>query len=54
MTTDNQQLVHTRTLDWREMVQRSWGKDWTKPEPAYEFGSRTLDDPKDGGPYDQD
>jgi hypothetical protein len=53
MTTEAQ-VVQVRTLDWKEMVMRSWGKDWTKPDPAYEFTNRTFEDPKDGGPYDQD
>jgi hypothetical protein len=50
MTTDTR--VRTRTLDWKEMVQRSWGKEWTKPEPAYEFSNdRKFEDNPNGGPY---
>lgn len=52
MPNDNEQRVRTRTLNWREMAQRAWGKDWKKPDPAYEFsGGRTFDEPKQGGPY---
>jgi len=49
MTTDNR--VQVRTLDWKEMVQKSWGKDWAKPEIAYEFGGRKFEDNPNGGPY---
>jgi hypothetical protein len=49
MTTDTR--VRTRALDWKEIVQRSWGKEWTKPEPAYEFTARTFEDNPNGGPY---
>lgn len=48
---NNEQLVHFRTLSLKEMAQKAWGKDWNKPEPAYEFTGRTFDDPKQGGPY---
>lgn len=54
MPDDNTQLVRTRNLDWKEIVQNSWGKDWTKPDPGYEFTNRTFDDPKNGGPYGDD
>lgn len=51
----NEQRVRTRTLSWREIAQKAWGKEWNKPEPAYQFsGGRTFDDPKNGGPYRQD
>lgn len=43
--------VRTRTLDWKEIVQRTWGKDWTAPEVAYEFTNKKFNDPKQGGPY---
>jgi hypothetical protein len=49
---DNSQRVTTRTLDWAEIVRRMWGKDWTKPEPAYEFTNRTFEDNPRGGPYE--
>ena len=52
MPNDNDQLVRTRELSWREIVQRTWGKEWTKPDPAYEFSSgRTFEEPTQGGPY---
>lgn len=54
MATDNSQMVRTRTLSWREIVQKAWGKEWTKPEPAYQFTNRTFDEPKTPGPYRQD
>ena len=45
-------LVTTRTLSWAEMVRKAWGKEWTKPDPGYEFSNgRKFDDKKDGGPY---
>lgn len=50
--TDNQQLVKTRTLSWKEIAQKAWGKDWTKPDPGYEFSNgRKFETPKNGGPY---
>jgi hypothetical protein len=50
--TDNQNLVKTRELNWKELVMKQWGKDWAKPEPAYEFSNgRKFHDPKNGGPY---
>lgn len=49
---DNTQRVRFRDLDWSQLCRDRWGKDWNKPEPAYEFsGGRTFDDPKNGGPY---
>lgn len=52
-TSDNDQRVRTRQLDWAEIVRRTWGKDYTKPEPAYEFTGRTFEDKPNGGPYEQ-
>lgn len=54
MPNDNEQLTRYRNLSWREIVQKAWGKEWTKPEPAYEFTNRTFEEPKEGGPYAQD
>lgn len=52
MPQDNEQLVRTRTLSWKEIVLKKLGKDAHKPEPAYEFSNgRKFDDPKQGGPY---
>lgn len=34
----------TRELNWKELVQRSWGKDWNKPDIAYEFTGHTFYD----------
>jgi len=36
--------ISTRTLNWKELVVRSWGKDWTKPEIGYEFTNRKFND----------
>jgi len=51
MATSETPKVQTRDLSWKELVQKAWGKDWTKPAPAYEFTGKTFDDPKNGGPY---
>lgn len=48
--TDNQQRVRTQTLNWKELVLKRWKKDWTKPEPGYEFTGRKFDTPTNGGP----
>lgn len=48
----NEQLVRTRQLSWKELVLKRWGKDWAKPDPAYEFSNgRKFETPKNGGPY---
>lgn len=49
----NEQRVRTRNLSWREIAQKAWGKEWNKPEPAYEFSGRKFDEPKTPGPYRQ-
>lgn len=44
--------VRTRTLDWKELVLKAWGKEWNKPEKVYEFGNgRVFEEKKPGGPY---
>lgn len=48
---DNEQLVRVRTLNWKELVLKRWGKDYAKPEPGYEFTGRKFDTPTNGGPY---
>jgi hypothetical protein len=49
---DSQQLVRVRNLSWEEICRRSWGKEWTKRETAYEFsGGRKFEDAIEGGPY---
>lgn len=51
-TNSNEALVKTRTLNWKEIVMKQWGKDYHKPDPGYEFSNgRKFDDPKQGGPY---
>jgi hypothetical protein len=46
------QWVRTKVIDWKQLVQQRWGKDWAKPDPAYEFSNgRKFDTPKTGGPY---
>jgi hypothetical protein len=48
----NEQLVKTRTLNWKELVLKRWGKDWAKPDPGYEFpNGRKFETPQNGGPY---
>lgn len=50
---DTEQLVKTRSLSWEEMVRKAWGKDYLKPDTAYEFGNnRKFEDARVGGPYD--
>jgi hypothetical protein len=36
--------VTTRILSWQEMVQRTWGADYTAPEVAYEFTRKKFND----------
>lgn len=44
MPNDNEQQVRFRDLSWKELVQKAWGKDWNKPEKAYEFsGGREFE-----------
>jgi len=48
--TENQ--VKTRTLNWKELVLKKWGKEYQKPDPGYEFSNgRKFETPKRGGPY---
>lgn len=50
---ESSQLVRVRQLSWEEICRRSWGKDWTKREIAYEFSNgRKFEDALVGGPYD--
>jgi hypothetical protein len=54
-TNGNEARVKTRTLSWKEIVQRKLGKDQSKPEPAYEFSNgRKFETPTNGGPYNND
>ena len=40
----------TREIDWAAEVRKAWGKEWTKPEPAYEWSNgRKFEVPADGG-----
>lgn len=48
---DTEQLVKTRTLSWRELAMKAWGKDWNTSEVAYEFTNRKFNDNPQGGPY---
>ena len=47
--------VRTKPLDYAALVKRAEGKNWGKPEPAYEFSSgRKFDDTgSNGGPYNR-
>lgn len=38
-----------RTFTMLEWARRAWGKEWTKPDPGYEFTGRKFDTPSDGG-----
>lgn len=54
MTQPTTPQVQTRELSWKELCQKSWGRDWNKPDTAYEFsGGRKFEstDSKQGGPY---
>ena len=51
MTQEREAVVRVRELDWAEMVRRAWGKDYLKPEVAYEFTGRKFNEPVQGGPY---
>ncbi len=49
---DNEAQVRFRQLSWEEMCRKAWGKEWNKPEVAYEFSSgRKFDDEQT--PYNQ-
>jgi hypothetical protein len=50
-TNGTEALVKTKTINWKELVLKKWGKDWAKPDPAYEFTGKTFEAPKQGGPY---
>lgn len=57
MPNDNEQQVQFRTLSWEEIVKKAWGKEWNKPDVAYEFSSgRKYDstDSTDSGIYERD
>lgn len=52
MPDDNAQRVRTREFDWEQLVKNAWGKEWNKPDVAYEFsGGRKFEEPREGGPY---
>jgi hypothetical protein len=39
--------VQSRTIDYGAMVRKQWGKEWNKPEIAYEFSNgRKFDETK--------
>jgi hypothetical protein len=40
-----------KTFTMLEIARKAWGKDWTKPDPGYEFTGRTFETPTYGGPY---
>jgi hypothetical protein len=55
MPNDNEQRVHFKDIDWKQMVLQRWGKEYTQPDPGYEFSNgRKFETPKDGGPYSDD
>ena len=53
MTDDSDNRVRVREFDWAQLVRDKWGKDWNKPDPAYEFAGRTFEDNPRGGPYSE-
>jgi hypothetical protein len=42
-----------REIDYAAMVRRKWGKEWNKPETAYEFsnGRKFQDTTQQGGSF---
>lgn len=51
-TNDNNNRVHSKVFDWKAEVLKREGKEWAKPEPAYEFSNgRKFNEPTNGGPY---
>ncbi len=54
--TESAPLVTTRTITLRELVQKAWGKEWTKPETVYQFSNgrkfESTDD-TDSGIYER-
>lgn len=42
-----------RDIDWKTLVQETWGERWAEPETAYQFSNgRKFKDPgSNGGPY---
>lgn len=42
-----------REIDWQALVQKSWGKEWKKPDIAYEFasGKNFQDTTEQGGSF---
>ena len=52
---DPQNKVQTRDFDWKSLVSKSWGKDYKKPDTAYEFsnGRKFEDTTEQGGSFYQ-
>jgi hypothetical protein len=52
MPRDNE-FTEGRELDYTALVQRSWGKQWSKPDTAYEFsnGRKFEDTTHQGGAF---
>lgn len=53
MATTPPPVSNTRLFDFKALVLKHWGKDYNKPDTAYEFSNgRKFDDPgARGGPY---
>ena len=54
---DNRNRVQTRTLSWKEIVERTWGKEWNEPEVVYQFSDGRefrSTDKTDSGIYQRD
>ena len=45
--------VTTRDVDWESLVSKAWGKEYIKPEVAYEFsnGRKFEDTTEQGGSF---
>ena len=42
--------VQTRTIDYAAWVRKLWGKEWNKPDTAYEFSNdRKFEDTTEQG-----
>ncbi len=54
MTTPTMPVVQFRTLSLAELARKAWGKEWNKPDVAYEFtGNRKFEstDSRESGIY---
>lgn len=47
--------MNTKTINWKTLVQKYWGKKWGEKEVVYQFsnGRKFVDTGTNGGPYRQ-